>query len=370
MKVLMTADIVGGVWTYALQLCRALQSYGVQVALATMGAPLSPRQHEEATRISNIAIYESAYKLEWMEDPWKDVSAAGDWLLKLERELLPDLVHLNGYAHGALPWSAPVLVVAHSCVLSWWEAVKGEPAPASCDRYRREVKRGLQAADIVAAPSHAMLRTLERHYGPLPQSRVIYNGQDAAMFAPGSKEPFVLSAGRLWDEGKNVASLREIAPELAWPVYVAGGERHPDGGRVQLGGVQPLGRLSPVELADWFARASIYALPARYEPFGLSALEAGLAGCALVLGDIASLCEIWGDAALFVPPDDSKALRAAIEGLIADQEVRRDFAARAQRRAMEFTTTRMATAYFATYRELAKAIGNQELRIEELILNS
>ena len=63
-----------------------------------------------------------------------------------------------------------------------------------------------------------------------------------------------------------------------------------------------LGRLSAGELADWYARAAIYALPARYEPFGLSALEAALSGCALVLGDIPSLREIWGDAALFVPP--------------------------------------------------------------------
>ena len=42
------------------------------------------------------------------------------------------------------------------------------------------------------------------------------------------------------------------------------------------------------------ARASIYALPARYEPFGLSILEAALSGAALVLGDIPSLREVWG----------------------------------------------------------------------------
>ena len=50
-------------------------------------------------------------------------------------------------------------------------------------------------------------------------------------------------------------------------------------------------------------RAAIYALPARYEPFGLSILEAALSGCALVIGDIPSLREIWADAALFVPSD-------------------------------------------------------------------
>ena len=40
MKVLMTADTVGGVWTYALELAGALAPHGVTVALATMGAGL------------------------------------------------------------------------------------------------------------------------------------------------------------------------------------------------------------------------------------------------------------------------------------------------------------------------------------------
>ena len=30
---------------------------------------------------------------------------------------------LNAYVHAALPFGRPVLVVAHSCVTSWWRAV-------------------------------------------------------------------------------------------------------------------------------------------------------------------------------------------------------------------------------------------------------
>lgn len=355
MKILMTADAVGGVWTYSLQLSQALQAHGIGVDLATMGAPLTFRQHEEAARIPNLTVHESAYKLEWMDHPWGDVASAGDWLLDLERLVRPDLVHLNGYVHGALSWNAPVLMVGHSCVLSWWEAVRGKPVPALFSRYRDEVRRGLQVAGLVVAPSRAMLASLGRHYGPFPEGRVIYNGQDATLFAPGRKEPFVLSAGRLWDEGKNIAALQEIAPRLGWPVYVAGEERHPNGGERAMLGVQPLGRLSQGELAGWFARASIYALPARYEPFGLSVLEAGLAGCALVLGDISSLREIWGDAALFVPPGSSRALQAAIEGLIASDEARMEWAERARRRAVQFTTERMAGQYIGAYKELVQA---------------
>jgi glycosyltransferase involved in cell wall biosynthesis len=110
-----------------------------------------------------------------------------------------------------------------------------------------------------------------------------------------------------------------------------------------------LGFLAPHELARWYARASIYVLPARYEPFGYSALEAALAGCALVLGDIPSLREIWGSAATFVPPDDSLALRQSLQKLIERPALRREMAKRANSRARQFTPDRMASAYVDVY---------------------
>ena len=353
MKVLLTADTVGGVWTYAADLACALAARDIQVALATMGAPLSADQRAAVRTLpSGVAVYSSAFKLEWMADPWDDVERAGTWLLDLEARLRPEVVHLNGYTHGALPWRAPRLVVGHSCVLSWWDAVRGGPAPAEWYRYREAVRRGLQAADLAIAPTAAMLAALERNYGPLPASRVVPNGRHAPppSAQPAPKEPFVLSAGRLWDEAKNVAALAAVAPRLPWPVYVAGDQTHPDGGQAALASVHCLGPLAPAALWHWFARAAIYCLPARYEPFGLSALEAGLAGCALVLGDIPSLREVWGDAAVFVPPDDSAALERTLTALIAHPERRAALATAAHERARAFTPDRMVDGYLTAYR--------------------
>lgn len=110
-RILMTADAAGGVWTYALDMARALTRRGVTVGLATMGPPLTRDQREEALSIPVVELFESAFKLEWMPDPWDDVRRAGEWLLALEARLKPDLVHLNGYAHAALPWRSPVLAV-------------------------------------------------------------------------------------------------------------------------------------------------------------------------------------------------------------------------------------------------------------------
>jgi len=302
-------------------------------------------------------VFESCFKLEWMEDAWEDVAKAGEWLLQLEKRLQPEIIHLNGYVHAALPWQAPTLVVGHSCVLSWWKAVKGEAAPASWDRYREEVRRGLQAANLVIAPSAAMLAELNAHYGEIVKGKVISNGRDSSIFCPLEKKEFVLTAGRLWDEAKNVAALEGIAPQLLWPIYIAGEEKHPEGktdamNRVSTINVHLLGRLYTEELASWYAHASIYALPARYEPFGLSVLEAALSGCALVLGDIASLREIWGDAAVFVPPDDGNAIAHAINTLINDYSLRTALAAKARTRALKFTPQRMVAGYLEAYQDL------------------
>jgi glycogen synthase len=361
MKILMTTDTVGGVWTYAVELALALAPYHVEITLATMGAPLSPRQRVEAGGVPGLRVHESGYRLEWMSEPWDDVRRAGDWLLGLEGRYRPDLVHLNGYAHGALPWRAPVLMVGHSCVLSWWEAVKGEPAPPEWDRYCAEVTRGLRGAGLVVAPSWAMLACLERHYGGLRRTAVVPNGRDAGCFPPAAKEPFILSAGRLWDEAKNVAALAAVAPRLAWPVAVAGEDQHPEGGSAALACLRPLGRLAPRELAEWMGRAAVYALPARYEPFGLSALEAGLAGCALVLGEIPTLREVWADGAVFVPPEDPEALHGALTRLIEEPKERSRLGARARARALEYTPRRMAGAYMHAYRSL---VGEGRFRVQ------
>jgi len=356
-KVLMTADTVGGVWTYALELARGLADQGIEVAIATMGAPVDGLQREMAGRIPRLKVFESNFKLEWMDDPWRDVERAGDWLLGLEERFAPDLIHLNGFAHGALPWHAPKIVVGHSCVLSWWEAVKNEPVPEEWHRYRQEVRAGLDAADLVVAPSSAMMAALCRHYGPLPRATVVYNGRDVRQFRATAKEPMLFSAGRLWDEAKNLEALESVAPRLPWPVFVAGENHHPDGGEARPHHTRLLGRLSQRALAAWLGRASIYVLPARYEPFGLSVLEAALSGCALVLGDIPSLRELWRNRAVFVPPDDPEALEDALVRLIEDPDRRTTLAAGARSRAIERTTERMVEGYLAAYGEVLAASG-------------
>lgn len=356
-RILMSADTVGGVWQYSVLLGSELRRRGIDVAIATMGKLPTAAQRAEAERIG-ISLFISSYKLEWMEEPWSDVDRAGDWLLDVADEYAPDLVHLNGYVHGALPWRQPHLVVGHSCVSSWWESVHGTALPSHLDKYRTLVRKGLRAAQRVVAPSQAMLASLARHYGPLPPSRVIHNGRRSPLYHSMSKQPFVLSVGRVWDAGKNIDSVAAAAAKIEWPIYVAGATRHPQGGERVMKDVCALGPLGSAELARWYASASLYVAPARYEPFGLAVLEAAFSGCALVLGDIPSQRELWDGVAVFVDPDDPEALAAAVNELIADEPRRLDLMDRVRRRAERYGVRGMTAAYLGLYASMLKEEPN------------
>jgi len=363
LRVLLTTDTVGGVWQFAIELATQLARGGDAVLLAAMGREPDAAQRRQAAAIPGVEFQARPYKLVWMGDPWSDLNASGDWLRGLAHDFAADVVHLNDLAHAELAWPAPVLVGAHSCVCSWWQAVHGGSAPASWDRYRARVAASLHAADVVIAPTRAMLEALVRHHGAIASSRVIHNGRSAGVEAGVPKEPFVLGAGRLWDEAKNLGALAAVAPRLPWPVHLAGDARHPDGSETDFGATHALGQLPDAELRRWMARAAIYALPARYEPFGLSALEAAQCGCALVLGDIPSLREVWGDAALFVAPDDHDALATALLRLIGDEAMRASLAHRARVRARRYSAEAMASGYRDAYVDL---IGRHSASVERI----
>jgi glycogen(starch) synthase len=353
MRVLMTVDTLGGVWNFALELAAALPE--VAFVLAVQGRQPTDAQREHASRLANVTLESHECQLEWMQGCESDLATTAEWLLGLANKYAPDLVHLNDYAHATLPWQKPVLVVAHSCVLSWWRAVHGTLPPLEWEGYGARVAAAIARADIVVAPTQSFLREISSLYGAPRRGYTVYNarGPGAARRTQSGRDVMVLAAGRLWDEAKNIRALDEAAAGLDAPVFVAGEPCSPDGHRTQCYAAQPLGPLSAAELALWMERARIFAAPALYEPFGLAPLEAALSGCALVLGDIATLRELWSGAAVFVDPRDALRLRAQLNLLLTDERRCSDLAARANRRAQLFSPARMAAGYRGVYRELA-----------------
>lgn len=346
----MTSDCVGGVWTYSLELASELERRGHEVVLATMGGSLSDAQQSDLAAAGLFASDGRDHRLEWMDDPWEDVRAAGQWLLELASLYSVDLAHLNVFSPAALSWPCPVVVVAHSDVATWWRAVKGKDAPADWDRYRDHVAAGLAAADSVVAPTQAMADSLNAAFA-VPRVDVIHNGRSWPETSHPTKEPLLVSVGRVWDEAKNIRVAAEAAQALPWPLKVAG--------EGEVAGAASLGRLPPAEVAALLQRASIFVEPARYEPFGLAALEAAQAGCALVLGDIASLREVWADAAIYVPPEDVEKLRSVLVRLIHDPAELGERQAAARARARLYPASAMADGYETLYGRLAVRAAQQ-----------
>ena len=357
----MTADTVGGVWTYAREMVCGLVRRDVEVTLVSFGHMPEPRQVTWADGLPRFDFRPTAFRLEWMQDSAADIEESSEYLLAVIRETQPDILHLSQFCYGGLKVDLPKIVVAHSDVVSWWMAIHGcEPPPGEwIDWYYRTVQDGLSGTTAVVAPTRWMLAQLERYYGPQQQAYVIYNGRSPQLFNPhGEKEQLLLTVGRLWDPAKQVSRL--AACDCGWPVVIAGETQHPDQAyrnedqRIVCEGTLELkGRQTPEQLRSLYARAGIYAATSRYEPFGLAPLEAALSRCAIVASEIPSYREVWADAACYFPADDTAALREVIARLRADRELRRQKAELAYQRARRlFTADRMVQEYLDLYRSL------------------
>src|SRR5205823_12030672 len=138
-------------------------------------------------------------------------------------------------------------------------------------------------------------------------------------------------------------------PSLA-PIRIVGWAREPGREKKELPpcpeDVELLGPKAQQELRDLYACASIYIATSRYEPFGLSPLEAALSGCALVMNDIPVFHELWGDAGVYFKKDDAVDLAYMLEKLRNDPELRNEYAQRAYELALDnFSAVRMVEQY-------------------------
>jgi glycosyltransferase involved in cell wall biosynthesis len=350
-RILLLADCVGGVWQYSLELAAGLAAHKIEVVLAVAGPQPTPAQRAAAEAIPGLRLQPLAAALDWQAPNARDLSPLRAQLIALAGDAGVDLIHLNGAALGDLPIAQPVVATQHSCLATWWQAMRpGEALPESWRWHRARTAAGLAAAAAVIVPSAAFADRLRRVYGSQIALDVVHNGRTlrAPRVAP-RRQMVVLTAGRLWDEGKNLHTLDAAAAGIRWPVLAAGPTRGPDGQEIRLKHVVALGTLDGATLDDRLWRAPVFASLAIYEPFGLAVLEAALSGCALVLSDTATFRELWDDAALFVPPNDPSAARDAVNGLIAEPELRLRLGARARARAGAYTQEACVRGTLAVY---------------------
>jgi glycosyltransferase involved in cell wall biosynthesis len=352
-RVLMTTDAVGGVWTYALDLARGLAAADVAVTLAAFGPPADADQLAEAEAIDGLDLIETGMPLDWLARERAEILEGGAVVRGLARAMGADLIHLNSPALAALGgFPVPVVGACHSCVATWWSAVREGPLPDDFRWRTQALWQGMLACNALVAPTRAFAAATARAY-EVPVPFVVHNGRRAAAPAAQVREPMAFTSGRLWDAGKNIATLDAAAARLSAPLVAAGPLTGPNGERVSLAHAQALGRLSAAEVAAWLARAPVFASAALYEPFGLGVLEAAQAGCALVLSDIPTFRELWDGAAVFAPARDAEALAAAIGRLLADPAETVRLGAQARARAGRHSLDAMCAGMLDVYRHLA-----------------
>jgi len=107
--------------------------------------------------------------------------------------------------------------------------------------------------------------------------------------------------------------------------------------------------LDAADLEGLYAVATLVVFPSLHEGFGLPVLEAMVRGVPVACSDRSSLPEVAGDAALLFDPEDTGAIRAAIERLLADPAERERLIRRGRERAAGFTWERTAELTAATY---------------------
>lgn len=351
--ILMSADALGGVWPYTLDLAAGLARHGAAVTVALMGPAPAPERIAQAEAATGARILPTGLPLDWTAAAHEAVTQAAEALARLARQQGADLVHLHAPALALGPFPCPVVAVCHSCVATWWAALEAGPLPPDLAWRADLAARGCRAADRLLAPTHAFARATQAAYGLPAPPEVVRNGRRPVGDPAGALQaPHLFSAGRLWDRAKNAAALDRLAARLPVPLRAAGPVTGPNGEHFAASHLHLLGCLDEAGIAAELAARPVFVSLAAYEPFGLAVLEAAACACALVLSDLPTFRELWDGAALFVDPGDEAATARAAAGLVGDAERRRALGSAARARAETYAVEAMVAGVRAVHRTL------------------
>ena len=364
MRVLLTTDTVGGVWTFSKETTLGLLQRGHAVALVSFGREPSLSQQRWISHVCHT--YGSAFfyqpsdlPLEWMQANHDAYTGAESILLRTADDFKADLIHANQFCFGALPTAIPRIITAHSDVLSWAATCKGGSLEHSdwLHQYRTLVTAGLSGADRIVAPTRWMMEALSANFGISVPRAVIYNGRTPPISpARTPRHLQAVTVGRLWDEAKGLNILNEV--RLCMPVLVVGENSFEAAQAPALQGVELLGSLDEAAVMQTFERSSLYLATSIYEPFGLAPLEAAQRGCGILARDLPSFREVWGNAAEYF--SDAHSLSVLLSRLNDSPRQLAALQDRSHQRALEFSADRMVNDYLALFDSLLPAANARE----------
>ena len=341
---------MGGVWTYALDLARGLaRATASTTTLAVLGpAPTADQAARARRRSRALTLVCTGLPLDWtgrIRDEHRRCGRGAGRDCADERGAdLVQLQHARAGRRRRLSRAArrrpPFLrrhLVARACrdgaAAGRFPLAHGADARRACRRGRCR-----RRPEPPPSPQRSRRPMACRHppRSSTTAARAVLRGRrDLA----GTSADFVFTAGRLWDEGKNIATLDAArlavdAGSCRWPV--AGTERRQ---RSNCGTLRPLGRLCGrgTGAGGWTGgRSSSRRRATSRSAWRCSKRPRPAArSCS---SDIPTFRELWDGAALFVPPRDDVALAGC-----ASQRIAADRATPAPHRRARHASGRAAT---------------------------
>lgn len=316
--------------------------------------------------------------------PWGPYSLVGQLLLPALLSRHADVYHSPNYLIplAAFPRGRPGRI---GCVTTIHDLIPlklPDHAPRARKArflwlYRWLVREAVLRSDAVICPSHATQRDLIELLG-LPHSEAkifVIPEAPAATLRPAperrSEDPLILFVGRR-DPYKNLpllieafAILRNRLPQAHLEVIGPPDPRYPEAEELarRLGvwdAIAWRGYAAHDVLAEAYQRAHVFALPSRYEGFGLPVLEAMACGCPVVCSRAGSLPEIAGEAASYVDPLTAENLAAALHQVLTQADFARRLSQAGLKRAGAFSWEKTARETAALYREVAEQVRRRQ----------
>lgn len=374
----------GGLGIAVAALARALGRRGVAVDVVTRGA-VAAVEHDEGVTVHRVpepdgaSIARDGYPgfLRWVDELGERLEAAA---LAVAGERAVDVVHGHEWhAGGAAERVAercglPLVATIHATARAKVQArgIRPRPRVEAAERSLAGAARVVTVASRwLAAEVAALGIPRERiavvplgvEVGPAPSAESVRRAR-RALAEPGGRT--ILVAGRLvaekgfQDAIAALPALPETALAVAGRGPLAPALRDAAASAGVADRVRFLGRLEHKALPAHYAAADLVAMPSRYEPFGLVALEAMAAGRPLVAAEVGGLAEILpaGEAAMRFPAGDVDALTARAGALLDDADLRRRVTEAGRRRAERFTWHDVAARFAELYAEVLAASGN------------